>query len=1122
MLSGDLNEVEHAHVPTPPKRGRGRPRGSKQKTSPSTVSRKTSTSVINQKMAPSTAKLKNAAASTTESVDNDTVETQSNSRRKRPRLTQDAVADLDGDVEVPVSSPPHHQDVDMVDQHPEDPSDYSKSTPAKKMMRLKPGGRLASPLEPPLVPAREEHAPAKKPAARGRKRKERHLLVVCRYATDSEIGSRIHRILNNEERHVASATTGPLPAATIKPRPQPLNTHPSKPTHPFFSAKPKPVPPANVPPSATTNPAENQHRTSAVTPGKLRAQRQNQRTQDADNAPIPLPFPSNRDRMITKQPGMTQAPWPWKHLAHVRGDFSYHTRHHSSLASNVTSTAPLSRKMKHTLPIIEPSESLLTHYSQTLDFHQDDSVRPDGFRDPPASLRVPTRSLISSSKIQVLVYNQLHESSSMHPACAALYDSVPSAMTPYDHGRSEVQSWAQKYAPICSEDVLQPGREPAILRDWTKALTVMAVNGFASTSAKQGTPDPRQKKKRRKKVKELDDFIVSSDEECNDMSEITAHDDLVSSQGSASQKPSVVQAQARGSKLSNVILISGPSGCGKSAMVHAIAKELSFEVFEINPGSRRSGKDVLDRVGDMVENHLVQRNSADTGSVSADEDAGRLSEAFKADLVSGRQGTMASFFSSKPKKSSASNKHVPKLAPKQQKAQQTLAKPQAPRSQKQSLILLEEVDVLFEEDRGFWQTVITLVANSKRPVIMTCNDEDLVPIQTMRMHAILRLTPPSPTVASDYMLLIAANEGHVLPRDAVDTLYESKQQDLRASIADLQLWCQMGVGDPRGGLGWMFQRWPKGTGVDANGLPVRVTSHATYQSGMGFLPYGPTNFSDGNKEEVLLHAWENWGVDPRARLFDRIDQDVQRVFAHKNDQIEALLHYERLSEVMSAMDMYSSIGLPGSTHIDVTDPPLPVKSRSDYTTSMSLLETPPVVDYVALSTRLAITTTRLAANVCDQPLDTSLQTLLSDITASDPHTSLTRSVFSSALEPLAFNPSLTFMGPSLTYTTLDGPFKPIVMDVAPYVRSIAAFDLGLEAQRARMNEGDGSEPKRMRTTRAARSALEGGQRSLTRRERWFNGLDLDLNHVLGTGGVWPRLGRDQVDDDASNTVVVEL
>ena len=221
-------------------------------------------------------------------------------------------------------------------------------------------------------------------------------------------------------------------------------------------------------------------------------------------------------------------------------------------------------------------------------------------------------------------------------------------------------------------------------------------------------------------------------------------------------KKSVVrnsEVAARGSKdqgrLKNTVVISGPHGCGKTAAVHAVAKELDFEVFEINSSSRRSGKDILEKVGDMTRNHLVQQHRAQPASEGDDV------EGVESAIKSAKQGMMTSFF--KPKPATGGNRSTKKQP--REKADK-VPKSSLPKSQKQSLILLEEADVLYEEDKQFWATLMGMMTQSKRPFVITCNDEDLIPIQALNLHGIFRFSPPPTSLAVDLCLLIAANEGH--------------------------------------------------------------------------------------------------------------------------------------------------------------------------------------------------------------------------------------------------------------------------------------------------------------------------------------------------------------------------
>ena len=80
--------------------------------------------------------------------------------------------------------------------------------------------------------------------------------------------------------------------------------------------------------------------------------------------------------------------------------------------------------------------------------------------------------------------------------------------------------------------------------------------------------------------------------------------------------------------------------------MYAVAQELGFKVFEINAGSRRSGKDVLDKVGDMTRNHLVNHAPERDGKQDSEQSL-ELTESVRHDIDSGRQATVNSFF--KPK-----------------------------------------------------------------------------------------------------------------------------------------------------------------------------------------------------------------------------------------------------------------------------------------------------------------------------------------------------------------------------------------------------------------------------------------------------------------------------------------
>jgi hypothetical protein len=134
-------------------------------------------------------------------------------------------------------------------------------------------------------------------------------------------------------------------------------------------------------------------------------------------------------------------------------------------------------------------------------------------------------------------------------------------------------------------------------------------------------------------------------------------------------------------------------------------------------------------------------------------------------------------------------------------------------------------------------------------------------MDSLMMHAILRLPAQPVGMATDYLLAMAAREGHLLERRAVEDLYITKGRDLRACITELNFRCQMGIGDRKGGLDWMISRWPPGCDLDPSGDQLRVVSKGTYISGMEWenndiVLDEPTGLMDELSLSTSLTDWD--------------------------------------------------------------------------------------------------------------------------------------------------------------------------------------------------------------------------------------------------------------------------
>ncbi|KAL3473951.1 hypothetical protein BJX99DRAFT_248545 [Aspergillus californicus] len=1025
-------------------------------------------------------------------------------RRKRRRTSKDNIDPSTNEDLTAVQSPPapedgpeegheeEHQPQQLLSECANPKNDSSDSNNGsereRKVLKLNPNGKLLSSpvVDTPVDNSRKRATRRGKAGTRNVDYREKKMVVID--YSDKErpsevIGKQIDDILSGQTNHSPGVTATHPPAAAPKQQP-------AKPTHPFFMKKSAPKPEIPVTPQI-------QHSVSA---SNVHGNSWN--TDPAYIRPTPKPLSSFK-HAFSKVPEPIQPLWPPFGLSHIRDIEETLVSHDDYVSSDMDS-----KKSKTTAVRINKEDSILS-----------------SIIDAPSTthqvLRIPEKQVASGRVLQEMMAKQLtaHLSNpttdglpsieTLHPAVSRLYSSLPTSMAAFDRGEYEPQLWTLKYTPNSAAEVLCATKEALMLRDWLKHLIVSSVEtGNASKAGEKLKRKEEKKRKRRKKTDKVDGFVVSSDDEASEMGEISGSDDELAGDVTVSTKRTVIRSgdltvnlkggNERG-RIANVILISGPSGCGKTASVHAVAKEMDFEVFEINSGSRRSAKDILDRLGDMTQNHLVHNlhssgNPSTTQTSATELQAGGLEEA--------KQNKLMGFFKSNP---TLAAKEPGRPAVRELDTKRT-------RTQKQSLILIEEADILFEEDKQFWSGVLTLIHQSKRPIVITCHDENLIPLDDISFHAILRFRPPTQELTVDYLLLMAANEGHVLNRTAVERLYLGNRNDLRKSIMELNFWCQLGVGSEKSGLDWIVDRWPRGIDLDSNGHKLRVLSMDTYRDCMGWFSRDISVNSglsiEAELQKEALHWWQ-LGLQGANSMedSDHLSLAEPRPDASKFERLDSLRNQSEYMEAMSVFDVLAA-GCSMDIRNDVIDtslPPMSEKQKLNYVEGYQLLSADLVPNYTALTLDIGSTFGVLVGKAFREPREVDLETELVTKTLKSSHRS--KSIdpagieLSEALLPVIKPDCLVAPAKARAELAFEHNLRSVTEDIAPYVRSIVSFDLRLEQYRldlSRLLSGGGRGTKRVRTTRASRAALEGGNKSETRKERWFSPA-LNVNRVLSTG-----------------------
>ncbi|NWV66187.1 ATAD5 protein, partial [Malurus elegans] len=365
--------------------------------------------------------------------------------------------------------------------------------------------------------------------------------------------------------------------------------------------------------------------------------------------------------------------------------------------------------------------------------------------------------------------------------------SDPSALSGVE---KEDMLWTEKYQPQDSSELVGNKKEIERLHSWLKEWK------------KRADLEEKRNQKREKEDKEQEDSLSSLDfkDSKSDIEEETT--------------------------LCNTVLITGPPGVGKTAAVYACAQELGFKIFEVNASCQRSGRQILSQLKEATQSHQVDKKGVNAhkpcffNSCSTAKSPKKMYSPKK--VISPRKPplspkgaglkrslppkTLVNYFKISAKCKSndgeATSEEKGKgntqnsLEEKKEAQIKSINKEEGGelnRKSATSLILFEEVDIIFDDDAGFLSAIKTFMATAKRPVILTTNDPTFSLMFDGYFEEI-NFKTPSLINSVSYLQTLCLAENLRTDVNDLAALLTTNNCDIRQSVLYLQFWVRSGGG----------------------------------------------------------------------------------------------------------------------------------------------------------------------------------------------------------------------------------------------------------------------------------------------------------------------------------------
>ena len=547
-----------------------------------------------------------------------------------------------------------------------------------------------------------------------------------------------------------------------KPLPLPLTTEsPSAPLHPFFTKRSSPASGSNQQPvkskregststsSNSSSSSSNRTNNRSSPPKKTIARKkESQSIAPSPTTAKPVPHPPPIVKHRNKKDYRNGPVWPDKTLFEG-GHIGVPSRPTASLTlSNADrSSGSSSSGSNNTIPSTstvflhqEPDRTYINDIIRNKSSQYFTSLpnRPASTR-PKKQHATSKRYTMSSTEIRQLV-ESIYPSCKKSLACQALLDNLSrkdKTQHHYHHRRHYQQKqkrcttdnipWTELYRPSKVQELLGNQEDNLYLRDWLYQMKVAAPSTLdamakkASSSSSSSTTTTKRKNKGKSK-RLLDAFFQDPVAYANMIEEQEEDDDFIPSGRRGRPASKKKKEQDMMAMQSNLILLVGDHGSGKTAAVYTAAEEAGYQVFEIHPGMKRSGKDLFSYVGEMTESHLVTSHptTSSSSSTSSESKINKKRKLDHKDNTSNESQFMRQFAATTIADESSSDV-IDIEGDGDHDLMEVDQEQQQDEEAKQSLVLLEEVDVLYEDDKGFWSSVVELAQKSKRPIVLTCN-----------------------------------------------------------------------------------------------------------------------------------------------------------------------------------------------------------------------------------------------------------------------------------------------------------------------------------------------------------------------------------------------------------------